>query len=111
MKAITRPALNPQLEADLTRRLVSAIAEEIWRLCAKNDRLDWAQAERHLQGIVDLARAEGGRTAAGRTERVASSARRPRRAGRVKGRIEGLHSAWTRIGPELDGVVCVQGAS
>jgi hypothetical protein len=52
VKIIVRPILDPQREIDLTHRLVAAIAEELWRLCGGNDKLNWIEAEWHLQRIV-----------------------------------------------------------
>lgn len=65
MKIIVRPILDPQREIGLThRRLVSAIAEELWRLFGGNDTLNWIEAEWHLQRIIAQARAEARETAA-----------------------------------------------
>lgn len=58
MKVIIRPQHEPQREVDLTGRLVSAIAEELWRLYGGNDQLNWLEAECHLQEIVAEARAD-----------------------------------------------------
>lgn len=63
MRVIVRPAAEPQREIDLTRRLVSAIAEELWRRYGGNDVLNWAEAERHLAQIVGEARAKAPTTA------------------------------------------------
>jgi hypothetical protein len=63
MKIIIRPVMEPQREMDLTNRLISAIAEELWRLYGGNERLDWLEAERHLERIVEEARREAGATA------------------------------------------------
>jgi hypothetical protein len=62
MKIIIRPIVNPQREVDLTRQLVSAIAEELWRLYGGNEQLNWLEAERHLEGIVAEARTNGRET-------------------------------------------------
>jgi hypothetical protein len=58
MRIIIRPVMDPQQEVDLTRKLVSAIAEELWRLYGGNEQLNWLEAERHLEEIVADARAE-----------------------------------------------------
>jgi hypothetical protein len=63
MKIIIRPILNPQREVDMTHQLVSAIAEELWRLFGGNDTLNWIEAEWHLQRIIASARAEARETA------------------------------------------------
>ncbi|HVZ93394.1 MAG TPA: hypothetical protein VG797_02685 [Phycisphaerales bacterium] len=52
MRIIIRPVLDPQREIDLTERLVSVVAEELWRLYGGNDRLDWFEAERHLEAVA-----------------------------------------------------------
>lgn len=56
MKVTVRPTTDPQREIDLTHSLVSAIAKELWRLYGRNDRLNWLEAELHLQQIVQQAR-------------------------------------------------------
>jgi hypothetical protein len=58
MRITVRPVVDPQREIDLTNQLVAAIAEELWRLYGGNDKLNWIEAERHLQRIVGEARAE-----------------------------------------------------
>jgi hypothetical protein len=58
MKIVIRPIVDPQREIDLTNRLVSAIAEELWRLYGGNDHLNWLEAERHLERIVGEAQHE-----------------------------------------------------
>lgn len=57
MKIIVRPIVDAHREIDLTRRLVAAIAEELWRLYGGNEHLNWLEAELHLQSIVGEARA------------------------------------------------------
>lgn len=57
MKLVIRPIQDPQRELDVTHRLVSAIAEELWNLYGGNDQLNWIEAERHLQRIVGQVRA------------------------------------------------------
>lgn len=63
MKIIVRPILDRQRELDLTHRLVSAIAEELWRLFGGNETLNWIDADWHLQRIVAQARVEARETA------------------------------------------------
>lgn len=58
MRIIVRPIVDPQSEIDVTRRLVSVIAEELWRIYGGNEQLNWIEAERHLERMVDEARAE-----------------------------------------------------
>lgn len=62
MQLVIRPIQDPQRELDVTHRLVSAIADELWRLYGGNDRLNWIEAERHLQRIVEQARADARET-------------------------------------------------
>ena len=57
MRIIVRPIVDAQREIDLTRRLVAAIAEELWRLYGGNEHLNWLEAELHLQSIVGEAKA------------------------------------------------------
>jgi hypothetical protein len=56
MRIVIHPVLEPRREIDVTRRLVSAIAEEIWRLYGGSSQLNWLEAERHLERIVEEAR-------------------------------------------------------
>jgi hypothetical protein len=81
MRIIVRPVADPRRELDLTERLVSAIAEELWRLYGGNDRLNWLEAERHLERIVNEARSE-----AEETEVIVERAVRPKgpAAGRLR---------------------------
>ncbi len=62
MKLVIPPVHDQHREHDVTRRLVSAIAEELWRLYGGNDHFNWVEAERHLQRIVGQARAEARET-------------------------------------------------
>ena len=57
MRITVRPVVDPCREVDLTNRLVAAIAEELWLLYGGNDKLNWFEAERHLERIVGEARA------------------------------------------------------
>lgn len=65
MKIIVRPVVDPQREIDLTHRLVSAIAEELWNLYGGNEELNWLEAERHLQRLIGEAREEADETTFG----------------------------------------------
>jgi hypothetical protein len=58
MKITVRPSAEPRREIDITNRLVAAIAEELWRLFGGNDRLNWLEAETHLQRIIGLVKEE-----------------------------------------------------
>lgn len=58
MKITVRPSAAPDEEIDLTGRLVAAIAEELWKLHGGNDRLNWLEAEMHLQRIIGQVREE-----------------------------------------------------
>ena len=74
MKIIVRPVVEPQREIDLTHRLVSAIAGELWRLYGGNDQLNWLEAENHLERLLGEARAEARETtfvSVGRAARAA----------------------------------------
>lgn len=62
MKLVIRPIQDRQRELDVTHRLVSAIADELWKLYGGNDQLNWLEAELHLQRIVGRARAEARET-------------------------------------------------
>lgn len=58
MRITIRPLADPGRELDITRTLVSAIAAELWRLYGGNETLNWLEAERHLQRIIEGARDE-----------------------------------------------------
>jgi hypothetical protein len=49
MRIAVRPLLDPQSELDVTRCVVAAIAQELWRRYGGNDRLNWLEAELHVQ--------------------------------------------------------------
>lgn len=76
MKILVRPVVDPQRELDLTNCLVSAIAEELWRLYGGDEQLNWFKAERHLERIVGQAWLEARETLVLRT---------PSRAGLFEG--------------------------
>lgn len=57
MQLVIHPIQDPERELDLTHRLVSAIADELWKLYGGNDHLNWIEAELHLQRLVGEARA------------------------------------------------------
>ncbi len=58
MKLVIRPIQDPHRELDVTHRLVSAIAAELWRLYGGNEELNWLEAELHLGRMVAEARAD-----------------------------------------------------
>lgn len=62
MKLLIRPFQDRQRELDVTHRLVSVIAEELCKLYGGNDKLNWMEAEMHLQRLVREARAEAHET-------------------------------------------------
>jgi len=62
MRIVVCPATDPQREIDVTNRLVSIIAEELWRQYGGNEQLNWLEAERHLERIVGTAREEASET-------------------------------------------------
>lgn len=49
MRLVIHPLSDPQREVDVTRRLVAAIAAELWRLYGGNEKLNWIEAEGHLE--------------------------------------------------------------
>jgi hypothetical protein len=62
MKLVIRPIQDQHRELDVTHRLVSAIAQELWRLYGGNDELNWLEAELHLGRMVGEAHAEASET-------------------------------------------------
>ncbi len=80
MRFIIRPTADPADQVDLTERLTAAIAEELHRRYGGNERLNWFEAELHLQRILagsSLSRHEPARRATlARTRRTHSAARR-----------------------------------
>jgi hypothetical protein len=91
MKIIVRPILDPHREIDLTHRLVSAIAEELWRLFGGNDTLNWIEAEWHLQRIIAQARSDAHETTVVRIAPTVSDRARRR-----------LHPPARRQRPDLE---------
>lgn len=83
MKLVIRPIQDQQRVLDVTHRLVSAIADELWKLYGGNDQLNWIEAELHLQRIVGQARAEARETGQGAaaSRRTGSEGIRNSRAG------------------------------
>lgn len=110
MQILIRPDVSPKQELDLTRRLVSAIADELWRLAGSKHRLDWLEAERHLRRIVGEARSEAGDTAvvcvptsggdrADSDPAAVQPAARRRSTGRARPRVDALLSS--RLGGQM----------
>lgn len=56
MRITVRPVADPGREVDLTDRLAATIAQELWLLYGGNDKLNWLEAERHLERIIGEAR-------------------------------------------------------
>ena len=52
MRILIRPMLDPRREVDVTERLVSVIAEELWLRFGGNGQLNWIEAEIHLENLV-----------------------------------------------------------
>lgn len=60
MRVIIRPSAAPNLHIDVTKPLVSAIAHELARVQEGNDVLNWLEAERILDALVNHAPAQAG---------------------------------------------------
>jgi len=58
MRFVIRPVQDPQREIDLTRSLTAAIAEQLWLRYRGNERLNWLEAELHLQRFVESLRGQ-----------------------------------------------------
>lgn len=52
MRVVVRPIMDPRQEIDLTHRLVETIAEELWKRFGGNDKVNWLEAELHLNRIL-----------------------------------------------------------
>jgi hypothetical protein len=57
MQVLIRREVSEEQERDMTQRLVSAIAEELWGLNGGGGGFNWPEAERRLRRIVGEARA------------------------------------------------------
>jgi hypothetical protein len=99
MRFAIRPFQEPQRELDLTHRLVSAVAEELWSHYGGNEQLNWLEAELHLQRLFGQARPETGETALPAVTPVAAGSS----AGEMPGGSRG-HPAGRRRGlsPSMD---------
>jgi len=51
MRLVIRPLSDPTNEIDVTRPLVKAIAEELWRHYGGNDVLNWIEAQGHVETL------------------------------------------------------------
>ncbi len=103
MRVLVRPLAEPQREVDVTDRLVSAIAEELWRRYGGNAALNWLEAERHLERILAHAQAST-KTPVREPMTVASAIRRHPSAGSgpagrgAAGRGEPLEESYSMPG-------------
>ena len=61
MRLIIHPTAQPDDKLDSTNRLTAAIAQELWLRYGGNETINWVEAERHLQAIVDDARSNANR--------------------------------------------------
>jgi hypothetical protein len=52
MKIIVRPVMDPDREIDVTRQIVSAVAQELCRCCGGNQTVHWLEAKLHVQGLM-----------------------------------------------------------
>jgi hypothetical protein len=102
MKFLIRPVQDAHQELDITHRLVSAIAEELWCRHGGNGQLNWIEAERHLQRIVSKA---GGaprpESAAQRRVRDATwglTTNCPAHRGDARKRVQGEDRSRTAVG-------------
>ena len=52
MRVTVRPILDPGHEMDVTRPLIAAIADQLWRRYGGNDKVNWLEAELHLECLM-----------------------------------------------------------
>lgn len=52
MRITIRPMVDPLQQIDVTKLLIAAIAEELWRRYGGNAELNWLEAQRHLYGLI-----------------------------------------------------------
>lgn len=52
MPITVRPSASPDRPIDVTHALVKAVAEELWRTTGGNDVLNWIEAERFVQSLM-----------------------------------------------------------
>jgi hypothetical protein len=55
MKVTIRPMLDPDHEMDITRAMIAAIAEELWKRFGGNEKVNWLEAELHLECLMGVA--------------------------------------------------------
>ncbi|MCC5785356.1 MAG: hypothetical protein JJU33_01490 [Phycisphaerales bacterium] len=88
MRFVIRPTADPQTDVDLTERLTAAIAEELWVRYGGNERLNWFEAELHLQrmlgGGIAHQRLSARRESLTRTRRLHDAAKRARESAGVR---------------------------
>ncbi len=88
MRFVIRPTADPQTDVDLTERLTAVIAEELWLRYGGNERLNWFEAELHLQrmfgGGIAHQRLSDRRDSLMRTRRLPDAARRARESVEVR---------------------------
>jgi hypothetical protein len=60
MRVIIRPSTAPNLHIDITRPLVAVIAQELARVQEGNDVLNWLEAERILDSLINHAPVQAG---------------------------------------------------
>lgn len=77
MRILIRPAIDQHCEIDVTKRLVAAIAEELWLHSGGNDQVNWLEAELHLERIIGESRVKAA-TAEFRTTEMLASPQLPR---------------------------------
>ncbi len=53
MKIMIRPMQDSLTQVDVTHRVVSAIAHELWERYGGNEQLNWLEAESHVRRLLD----------------------------------------------------------
>ncbi|MCA9294633.1 MAG: hypothetical protein KDA20_12550 [Phycisphaerales bacterium] len=61
MRITIRPLSQPTQELEITDRLIAAIADELSARFGGNEQLNWLEAERHLNDLLDRQNAPRGR--------------------------------------------------
>ncbi|MCC6678306.1 MAG: DUF2934 domain-containing protein [Phycisphaerales bacterium] len=59
MRIVIRPFAEPEVEIDVTHRMIAAIAEALWVERGGNDVVNWLEAERHLARLLGRGLVEG----------------------------------------------------
>lgn len=52
MKITIRSRLNPTVDIDITRCLISAVAYELWERFGGNEQLNWLESERRVTQLM-----------------------------------------------------------